>query len=74
MSNFVCLRQCVQDKMQVSQNFTDKLLSLKLPRSLSEIYISWKLRGSEVHRRYIFSVKFRLVALKCLAVIRHCSS
>ena len=24
MPNFVCLRECVQDKMQVSQNFKDK--------------------------------------------------
>ena len=24
MQNFICLRHCVQDKMQVSQKFTDK--------------------------------------------------
>ena len=24
MPNFVCLRKCVQDEMQVSQNFMDK--------------------------------------------------
>ena len=39
MSNFICLRHCVRDKMQVSQKFTD------MPRTSIHEW-SFHIRGS----------------------------
>ena len=46
MSNFICLRHCVQDKMQVSKKFTDKprrimfLFCIDLPVTVLYMFLS----------------------------------